>query len=116
MLTKLHVGVVCDGCEGPVKGPRFKCSVCPDFDLCKVCRRRGTHKEHEFYRIPPPRDTCPDPTFGNLWSLYNSNQAPQPFPAPPPQSFPAPPPQYSEQATETTPSLSAVRKIIAPKL
>jgi len=119
MLSKLHVGVICDGCEGPVKGPRFKCAVCQDFDLCKVCRRKGTHKEHEFYRIAPPRETCPDPTFGNLWSLYNSNQAPPPqlspppfFPMLPPQPSP---PQYTEQATETGPSLAAV-PVLPPQL
>ena len=47
-----HPGVTCDGCQGPVMGPRWKCSVCPDFDLCKPCKRRGIHSEHIFVKIP----------------------------------------------------------------
>lgn len=47
-----HPGVTCDGCEGPVMGPRWKCSVCPDFDLCKPCKRKGIHSEHIFVKIP----------------------------------------------------------------
>jgi len=47
-----HPGVTCDGCEGPIMGPRWKCSVCPDFDLCKPCKRKGIHSEHIFVKIP----------------------------------------------------------------
>ncbi|XP_016413852.1 sequestosome-1-like isoform X3 [Sinocyclocheilus rhinocerous] len=42
----LHSGVTCDGCEGPVVGTRFKCTVCPDYDLCSSCQGKGLHKEH----------------------------------------------------------------------
>ncbi|CAE7720521.1 unnamed protein product [Symbiodinium sp. CCMP2592] len=32
---------VCDGCEAsPLKGPRFKCTSRPDFDLCGTCYAR----------------------------------------------------------------------------
>ena len=35
-----HVDVTCDGCEvEPIVGSRFKCSVCPDIDLCEACCR-----------------------------------------------------------------------------
>ncbi|KAI9026363.1 hypothetical protein DFJ74DRAFT_37042 [Hyaloraphidium curvatum] len=31
-------GVVCDGCEAsPIVGNRFKCTTCPDYDLCSNC-------------------------------------------------------------------------------
>jgi hypothetical protein len=33
-----HRGVICDGCEQePLLGERFKCGVCPNFDLCRDC-------------------------------------------------------------------------------
>ncbi|XP_037116666.1 sequestosome-1 isoform X2 [Syngnathus acus] len=53
-----HVGAVhavtCDGCEGPVAGVRFKCSVCPDYDLCSACQVQGKHTEHPLLPIWHP--------------------------------------------------------------
>lgn len=39
-----HWQVTCDGCGmHPLKGPRFKCLTCPDYDLCGQCfAKRGT--------------------------------------------------------------------------
>lgn len=50
----LHPGVTCDGCEGPVAGTRFKCTVCPDYDLCSTCQGKGLHKEHPLLPIFHP--------------------------------------------------------------
>lgn len=50
----LHPGVTCDGCEGPVAGTRFKCTVCPDYDLCSTCQSKGLHKEHPLLPIFHP--------------------------------------------------------------
>ena len=39
---EFHVGITCDGCEmDPIKGKRFKCLVCPDYDLCENCKMKG---------------------------------------------------------------------------
>lgn len=57
----VHPHVMCDVCNGPVKGMRFKCTVCPDYDLCSACERAGEHPEHDMLRIAKPRSSssCP---------------------------------------------------------
>ncbi|XP_067454408.1 sequestosome-1 isoform X1 [Thunnus thynnus] len=50
----LHPNVTCDGCDGAVVGTRFKCSVCPNYDLCSACQARGTHTEHALLPIWHP--------------------------------------------------------------
>ncbi|KAL8609310.1 hypothetical protein ACOMHN_060038 [Nucella lapillus] len=50
-----HPGVVCDGCEGSIYGPRFKCVICPDYDLCATCEQKGIHPEHDKFKITHPQ-------------------------------------------------------------
>lgn len=39
-----HVGVTCDGCQQkPIIGKRFKCLVCPNYDLCEQCESNQLH-------------------------------------------------------------------------
>eukprot|EP00448_Togula_jolla_P005049 CAMPEP_0170606414 /NCGR_PEP_ID=MMETSP0224-20130122/20500_1 /TAXON_ID=285029 /ORGANISM="Togula jolla, Strain CCCM 725" /LENGTH=444 /DNA_ID=CAMNT_0010931495 /DNA_START=101 /DNA_END=1435 /DNA_ORIENTATION=- len=52
-----HLAVECDGCgTSPVKGPRFKCTSCPDYDLCSTCylKKDELHNCHDFETIPFP--------------------------------------------------------------
>ena len=49
-----HIGVVCDGCEGGVFGIRYKCLICPDFDLCYTCEGQGIHGGHSMMKIEKP--------------------------------------------------------------
>jgi len=51
----VHVGVTCDGCQGTVHGFRYKCIVCPDYDLCSKCEASGIHSEHNMIRIAKPQ-------------------------------------------------------------
>ena len=47
----LHRGVSCDGCQMyPLKGKRFKCTQCNDYDLCQTCLMNGTHSHHSLKR------------------------------------------------------------------
>jgi len=51
-----HTRVECDGCScAPIKGIRYKCSVCHDYDLCEVCEAKGTHPEHPMVKIRQPQ-------------------------------------------------------------
>ncbi|XP_072487342.1 sequestosome-1 isoform X3 [Notamacropus eugenii] len=67
----VHPNVVCDGCNGPVVGNRFKCTVCPDYDLCSTCEGKGLHKEHNMIVFQNPFNThLPEvrgKQHGNKW-------------------------------------------------
>lgn len=52
-LKALHQGYVCDGCEGEIRGARYKCTVCQDFDYCEKCEDSIAH-EHSFIKIKSP--------------------------------------------------------------
>lgn len=56
--SDLHPGVVCDGCEKDIFGIRYKCMMCPDYDLCRDCREKGIHPEHTFIPITKPARRC----------------------------------------------------------
>ena len=54
----VHLNIVCDGCEMVnIRGSRFKCLVCDDYDLCEKCCFKGMHDEHAMLRIPTPKET-----------------------------------------------------------
>ena len=55
----LHKGVVCDGCEKEVRGLRYKCVECADYDLCMKCEQEGKHNQHEMLRMCTPRQGGP---------------------------------------------------------
>ncbi len=49
---RVHVGVTCDSCGVcPIVGVRYKCSACPNYDLCEACEAKGVHSEHTFVKI-----------------------------------------------------------------
>lgn len=51
---QVHLGVVCDNCDGSIIGNRYKCTTCPDYDLCEECKNKSIHKEHSFNKITKP--------------------------------------------------------------
>lgn len=54
----VHRGITCNGCETrPIRGIRWHCANCADFDLCSDCHATNSHvKTHIFYeiRVPAP--------------------------------------------------------------
>merc|ERR1712110_984956 len=64
--AEIHPGVVCDACEGPVVGHRYKCLKCPDYDLCGKCEAKGFHPGHNMMRIATPETVWPRHFFNRL--------------------------------------------------
>ncbi|XP_072487348.1 sequestosome-1 isoform X8 [Notamacropus eugenii] len=87
----VHPNVVCDGCNGPVVGNRFKCTVCPDYDLCSTCEGKGLHKEHNMIVFQNPFNThLPEWVSRRRW-LQKMRHGPfPPFGWIPGWGFPAP--------------------------
>lgn len=50
----VHYGVVCDACKTTIRGHRFKCVKCADYDLCNACKLMGHHSRHNFECISFP--------------------------------------------------------------
>ena len=48
-----HLEVCCDACQKlSYRGPRYKCTQCPDYDLCQDCYDSGHHdSSHSFWRM-----------------------------------------------------------------
>jgi len=55
-LPPSHEGIHCDACGAtPLRGIRFKCTVCPDFDLCADCESKGNHpSSHAMIKLRQP--------------------------------------------------------------
>ncbi|PQE17796.1 EF hand domain-containing protein [Rutstroemia sp. NJR-2017a BVV2] len=57
----VHRGCGCNSCGVvPIRGIRYRCANCADFDLCEGCEAQGLHtKTHIFYKV-----RIPAPSFG----------------------------------------------------
>ena len=51
---QFHPGIICDGCNGPIYGARFKCMTCSDYDLCSICEGKGIHVDHSMVELTQP--------------------------------------------------------------
>jgi len=56
----IHYGVTCDGCGvAPIKGVRFKCLVCPNYDLCGPCEAKNNHpSSHTLLKLKERKRGC----------------------------------------------------------
>jgi len=62
----VHEGVACDGCGmSPLVGPRFKCTVRDDFDLCASCEA-SSPQPHAMLKIYS-KDQSPAAMFFGHW-------------------------------------------------
>ncbi len=54
-----HIGVSCDGCgQKPIRGIRYNCITCPNYDLCSECERDSSKHPvtHAMLKIRNPID------------------------------------------------------------
>lgn len=67
LIQVVHEGIFCDGCRtSPIKGVRYKCTVCDDFDFCENCEKNNTH-EHHFVKMTTAKKKVVIPGhFGGL--------------------------------------------------
>eukprot|EP00124_Ichthyophonus_hoferi_P005464 Ihof_evm1s799 gene=Ihof_evmTU1s799 len=49
----VHPGILCDICDMPVVGPRYKCTICHNYDLCQKCENRH-NPQHILLKINQP--------------------------------------------------------------
>jgi hypothetical protein len=80
----VHVGVTCDGCSvSPIVGPRYMCSVRPNFDLCEACEANQHRRAKEQAAAVGPRGankpfpmlkiSRPDQAPGTFIYLFNKH-------------------------------------------
>ncbi|CAG8549603.1 16490_t:CDS:10 [Acaulospora morrowiae] len=51
----VHHGVICDNCESIIRGTRWKCAKCPNYDLCQACKPKSPQiHRHPFRQLPFP--------------------------------------------------------------
>lgn len=63
-----HRGITCEECgELPIRGVRWHCLNCPDFDLCSTCEMHTVHpKTHVLAKIRIPLPVLSQPTKVSL--------------------------------------------------
>lgn len=91
----IHRGTRCDSCgEIPIKGIRWKCINCPDYDLCSTCEQNQSAphpKTHLFTKIRIPIPTLAQPhQVHSLW-----------YPGDPRRRWPSLDPAIRERLKET---------------
>jgi len=74
---QVHTGVRCDGCDcEPIRGIRFKCSVCANYDLCQKCEAKNIHPEHSFLKIREAERSSETQSVSDMQSETSQSESP----------------------------------------
>jgi hypothetical protein len=65
----VHRACQCNSCGTvPIRGIRYRCSNCADFDLCEACEAQGLHtKTHIFYKVRVPTSSFAARQMQPVW-------------------------------------------------
>lgn len=68
-------GITCNKCRvTPIRGIRYKCANCVDFDLCELCESANCHlTTHVFLKIRIPIPPLANPRSALLPAFYPGN-------------------------------------------
>ncbi|KAG0747265.1 hypothetical protein G6F62_001673 [Rhizopus arrhizus] len=68
----IHRGITCNKCSvSPIRGTRYKCANCVDFDLCEMCEGSNSHvNTHVFLKIRIPIPPLANPRSALLPAFY----------------------------------------------
>ncbi|KAI9278698.1 hypothetical protein BDA99DRAFT_531443 [Phascolomyces articulosus] len=71
----IHRGITCNKCGvSPIRGTRYKCANCVDFDLCEMCEGSNSHlTTHVFLKIRIPIPPLANPRSALLPAFYPGN-------------------------------------------
>ncbi|KAG9240242.1 EF hand domain-containing protein [Calycina marina] len=71
----VHRGCGCNACgEVPIRGTRYRCANCADYDLCELCESQEVHiKTHIFYKIRMPAPTFAPGQIIPVWYTGDPN-------------------------------------------
>ncbi|KAH0559967.1 hypothetical protein GP486_003517, partial [Trichoglossum hirsutum] len=81
----IHRGVTCNSCGSlPIRGIRYRCANCIDFDLCETCEAMQVHpKTHLFYKVRIPAPFLGNPRQAQpVWYPGKPGAMPQNMPTP----------------------------------
>lgn len=76
----VHRGVTCNSCGSmPIRGIRYRCANCVDYDLCETCEAMQVHpKTHLFYKVRIPAPFLGNPRQAQpVWYPGKPSSAPQ---------------------------------------
>ena len=84
----VHKGYLCDGCDQEIKGIRYRCQSCHDYDLCSACfgkpgRSRAPHQPHHTVRPIQPPGACGVGSVGPRMRMTGLSRPAPAGPAPP---------------------------------
>eukprot|EP00128_Syssomonas_multiformis_P014226 Colp12_sorted_trinity150504_noHs@11841 len=74
----VHRGITCNICRtSPIRGLRYKCANCADYDLCEICETRDEHNRlHVLLKIRIPIPSLANPRTTLLQVFYPGKPGP----------------------------------------